>query len=265
MKRIIYVGLLLFFINLQGQELFALTEPASTMSKGSVSVRFSNAIYKRIDGSGYNHFFMPKLMWGVHKRLIVNASLFASTRSDQIKYEGVSIYSKYRFFSVDDLRSHFRMAGFARYSVNNTIVNQEEIDITRYNSGYELGLIATQLLNKIAISSSLSFKKALNNNAGNIFPAEQGSYATNFSLSFGKLIHPVKYDNFKQTNINLMLEFLGQTINQNGKSYLDVAPTIQFIVKSQTRIDLGVKKEILSSMTRISPNGIFLNLEHTFF
>jgi hypothetical protein len=27
-----------------------------------------------------------------------------------------------------------------------------------------------------------------------------------------------------------MLEFVGQTINENGKSYLDVVPAIQFIL-----------------------------------
>jgi hypothetical protein len=39
-------------------------------------------------------------------------------------------------------------------------------------------------------------------------------------LSFGKLMYPKKYTSFKQTNINLMVEFVGQTINENGKSYL---------------------------------------------
>jgi hypothetical protein len=49
-------------------------------------------------------------------------------------------------------------------------------------------------------------------------------------------MYPKKYTNYKQTNINLMVEFVGQTINENGKSYLDVVPAIQFIINSQARL-----------------------------
>ena len=62
-----------------------------------------------------------------------------------------------------------------------------------------------------------------------------------------------------------MLEFVGKTINENGRSYLDVAPVIQFIFNSQARLDLGYRKELISSMTRSSSDGIYFNLYYTFF
>ena len=133
------------------------------------------------------------------------------------------------------------------------------------NTGFETGLVATKLIKKVAISSSLSFEKAFDNQPNYSFPSELGNNATNYSLSFGKLMYPKKYTSFKQTNINFMVEFVGQTINENGKSYLDVVPAIQFIFNSQARLDLAYRRELMSSMMRTAPNGIYLNLEYNFF
>jgi len=120
------------------------------------------------------------------------------------------------------------------------------------------------LINKTALSASISYERAFNNQ-GNIFPDEWSNSAMNYTFSVGQLMYPKKYTNFKQTNINAMLELLGQRLNQNGKSYLDVVPSIQFIVNSQARIDLAYRRQIYSDMERISANSILLKLEYTFF
>lgn len=78
-------------------------------------------------------------------------------------------------------------------------------------------------------------------------------------------MYPKKYTSFKQTNINFMLEFMGQTINENGHSSLDVVPAVQFIINSQARIDLAYRQELMSSMFRTAPNGVYLNLEYNFY
>ena len=78
-------------------------------------------------------------------------------------------------------------------------------------------------------------------------------------------MYPNKYKSYKQTNINLMMEFMGQTLNQNGKSFLDVVPSLQFIINSQARIDVEYVKEIYSNMLRTAPNGLYLKLEYSFF
>ncbi|HRI22399.1 MAG TPA: hypothetical protein PLA68_15665, partial [Panacibacter sp.] len=76
---------------------------------------------------------------------------------------------------------------------------------------------------------------------------------------------PKEYISYKQTNMNLMVELLGQTLGSNGKSYLDAAPSLQFIVNSQARIDIGYRRQLYSSMYRHSPNGLQLRLEYLFF
>ena len=62
-----------------------------------------------------------------------------------------------------------------------------------------------------------------------------------------------------------MFEVLGQTLNQNGKSFLDIAPSLQFIILSQARIDLAYRQQLYSSMLRTAPNGIYLKMEYIFF
>ena len=163
-------------------------------------------------------------------------TIFNSNRNGNFEFSGANIYSKYRFFSSDDLNSHFRMAAYGRYSFNNADIHQEQIEILGHNTGFEGGFVATKLIKKLAISSSISFEKAFDNKPDYPFPNDMGDNATNYTLSFGKLMYPKKYTSFKQTNINLMVEFVGQTINENGKSYLDVVPAIQFIFNSQENL-----------------------------
>jgi hypothetical protein len=156
------------------------------------------------------------------------------------------------------------LAAYGRLSTNNAPVYQEEIETMGMNSGYETGIIATKLINKTAISTAISYERALNNNT-NEFPEIQSNSAINYSLSIGQLLHPKKYTSFKQTNINAMVEFLGQRLNENGKSFLDVVPSLQFIINSQARIDLAYRHQIYSDMNRMSSNSVLVKLEYTFF
>ena len=265
MKQLFWLFLLLISFQIKAQELFVFTEPASNMPSNSIGIRLGQSLLNEQIKSGYNYHLMPEIMWGVNKNLMVHATAFVSNRNRSLVTEGGSFYAKYRFFSVDDFHSHFRLAAFGRYSFNNADIHQEEIETMGHNTGFETGIIATQLINKLAISSSISFEKALDNKPNYPYPASQSDNATNYTLSFGKLVYPKKYTSFKQTNINLMIEFLGQTLNKNGKSFLDVAPSIQFIINSQARIDLAYKQELYNSMVRSAPNGFYLKLEYTFF
>ena len=249
----------------KGQELFVMTDPASNVPAGSLGIRMSNSSFKEVFKEGYNYHLMPEVTYGVNKNLMVRTSAFISNRSNSLYAEGANIFAKYRFFSMDDLHSHFRMAAFARYSMNRADIHQEQIEIMGHNTGYEAGVVATQLTHKLAISTSASFEKATDNNPNYEYPVTQGNSATNYTLSFGRLMYPKKYTSFKETNINLMLEIVGQTINGNGKTFVDVVPSVQFIFNSQGRIDLAYRREIYSSMLRSAPNGVYLNFEYTFF
>lgn len=265
-----FIILLMIFLvqQLKSQELFVVTEPASNVPAGSVGFKLGQSRMKEKFEAGFNYHMMPEITWGINKNLMVRAAGFISNRSSiskDLKTEGGSIYAKYRFLSTDDFHTHFRMAVFGRYSINNADIHQEEIETMGHNSGYEVGLVATKLIKKVAVSSSISLEKAQDNQPDYPFPDSQSNLALDYTLSFGKLMYPSKYSDFKQTNINLMLELAGQTLNENQRSFLDVIPSIQFIMNSQARIDIGYKQQIYSSMLRSAPNGVYLNLQYTFF
>jgi hypothetical protein len=265
MKKFLILISLFLIQEITAQELFVVTDPASNVPAGSLGVRMGQSLFKEQYKSGYNYHLMPEVTWGINKNLMARTSAFVSNRSNQLVTEGASFYTKYRFLSTDDLHSHFRMAAFGRYSFNNADIHQEQIEIMGHNTGFETGIVATRLIKKVAISSSISFEKAFDNKPDHRFPASQSDNATNYTLSIGRLMYPKKYTDFKQTNINTMVEFVGQTLNENGKSYLDVVPSIQFIINSQARIDVAYRQELYSSMLRSAPNGFYLNLEYTFF
>jgi hypothetical protein len=265
MKKTMLVFCIFFALQAKAQELFVMTEPASNMPAGAIGVRAMNSFMFEKDGT-LNYHVMPELMWGASQKWMFHLQSFHSNRSiGSFKTEGGSLYAKYRFFSSDDIHKHFRMAAYGRYSVNNADIHQDEIETMGHNTGFEGGIVATKLVNKVAISSSFSFEKALNNLANNKFPTAQSNNATNYTLSVGKLMYPKKYTNLKQTNINLMCEFLGQTLNTNGKSNLDIIPSLQFIIRSQARIDIAYRKQMYSAMTRTAPNGFIIKVEYTFF
>ena len=69
-----------------------------------------------------------------------------------------------------------------------------------------MGIIATKLASKVAISSVASFKKATDNgNNDKFIYGSINSKAVNFSLSIGKLMLSKEYRSYRQTNINWMM------------------------------------------------------------
>ena len=248
------------------QELFSVTEPASNRAAGSIGFRIDNTIMDELNTSRINYHLIPELLVGVSKRLMINGAAFFSNRSDVFKAEGAGLYAKYRFLSHDGMQKHFRMAAFSRLSTNNSDIHQEELDMNGHNTGMEIGVVATKLVRKVALSSSVSFVKATDNGSNNKFIyGRQNSKAVNYTLSIGKLMLPKEYQAYRQTNINLMLELLGQVNTGSGKYYVDIAPSVQMIVNSQSRIDIGYRRQLRSDMTRTAPNGFFIRLEHNLF
>ncbi len=246
------------------QELYVFTEPASNMPTGSTGIRVTNTLAKQKFEPGYNYHLLPELMIGVSKNLMLHADAYLSNRVNGFNAEGFGVYGKYRFLSNDAVHSHYRMAAFGRVSYNTSDIHQQEIEINGHNSGFETGIIATQLLHKVALSSTVSYEQAMNNN-GNKFPADQSTNAINYSFSFGKLMLPGTYRDYRQTNMNFMTELLAQTLVQNGRSYLDIAPSLQFIFNSQARLDIGYRRQLYSSMYRTAPDVFLLRMEYLFF
>lgn len=258
--------LLCFVQKIHAQELFAYTEPASNMATKSVGLRLNNYWMNVPNTSGHQYLLIPEIMVGASKKLMVHADVFTSNQHQSgLGLNGGSLYAKYRFYSNDDVQKHFRLAAFGRISVNNLPIEQEEINLYGQNSGFDGGIVATQLLHKVAISSSISLEHAFDNSDNNKFPAVQNANAVNYTFSVGKLVLPKSYTNFKQTNLNLMLEILGQTNLGNGRSYLDIAPVAQFIFNSKTRVDIGYRQQLYTSLIRGMNNGFLLRIEYNLF
>ena len=219
-----------------------------------------------INSSKINYHLIPELMIGISRKLMISGNVFFSNRSEAFRGEGGSVYMKYRFLSNDAIQKHFRMAGFGRISYNNSDIHQEEINMNGHNTGTEVGVVATQLLRKVALSSGISFLKAVDNGNNNKFIyGLKESKAINYTFSIGKLMLPKEYNNYRQTNFNLMVEFLNQVNVGSGKYYMDIAPSVQMIFNSQSRVDIGYRKELSSTMLRTAPNGFYIRLEHNFF
>lgn len=265
MNKIFLGVFLIIHLTAFSQELFVFTEPASNMPAKSLGIRVMNGLMFESDGK-LNYHNMPELMWGINKKWMVHVQGFISNRQEGgVEAEGGSVYAKYRFFSEDDVQSHFRMALYGRYSLNRADIHQQELETMGHNTGYEGGFIATKLLHKVALSSSISYEKALDNKPDYKFPATESNRALNYTLSVGKLMLPKVYANYNQVNVNLMIELLGQRLNGNKKSFLDIGPAIQFIIKSQARVDLGYRRQIYSTMERTAPNGWVIKFEYSFF
>lgn len=246
------------------QELFSYTEPASNMAKRSVGLRMTNWLMNDVSEKKTNYHLIPEVMWGASKKVMIHADAFVSNRVDGLTVEGVGAYAKYRFLSIDHVHRHLRLAAFGRATTNNAAVHQEEIGTYGHNTGYQLGLVGTQLLHKTALSVTGYYERALNN-GNNEFPATFANNDVSYILSVGHLILPVHYSNYKQTNFNVMAEVLGQVQPESGRQYIDIAPSAQFIFNSQTRVDIGYRYELYSNMKRTAPNGLLIRVEHLLY
>jgi hypothetical protein len=249
----------------KAQELFVYTEPASNMPAHTLGLRASNWIMDERDADRINYHFIPEAMWGVNKHLMLHVEGFFSNRNRGFEAEGAGLYAKYRFFTRDTLYRHFRMAAFGRITTNNAPIHQEEITINGHNSGYGLGLIATQLLHRQALSASVWMEHAMDNYGGNEYPAVQPRDALNLALSTGRLFYPKHYTGYGNINVNGMIEVLGQQLLGSDKRYVDLAPSVQLIFNSQTRVDIGYRFELWGNMERTAPNGLLLRVEHVLF
>ncbi len=261
------LGLIFIFQHIYAQELFVFTEPASNMATSSAGIRANNYFMKESNSSKTDYHLVPELMYGASKKLMLHGELFFSNRSSQnLAFEGGAVYGKYRFYSMDEVHSHFRMAVFGRYSINNSAIGQEAINLNGDNSGYETGIIITKLLNKFAFSGTASFLYAMDNGGDNKFfyPGGQRN-GIGYTLSAGKLLLPKEYTSYRQTNLNAMIELLGQFNTGSSRGYLDVAPSLQLIINSVARIDIGERMKLSGKLQRTAPGGTFIRLEYNLF
>ncbi len=265
----------------QAQELYVQTEPASNMPANSIGVRLTNKFYPMDHASYTGYRLQPELMFGISKKLMVHASgYFGNVMENRFKAEGASLYAKYRFLSNDDMHSHFRMAAFVKGSIINNAYappmgadhdhtaeafNNQDLDLDGMTSGVSAGVIATQLVHKLAISGSLAYDRYMNNTKHNLPYVSRN--ALNYSLSAGYLLLPRKYKSYKQTNVNLYVELLGKSNLDQFRSgyYVDVAPAVQLIINSNSRIDLSYRTQLFGDMARMMDRSFLVRYEYNLY
>jgi len=267
--KIYLVCLALSFSSLMNaQELYVFSEPASNMPAHSVSGK----LYGSFMGPQSWHTqdmqrYTAEAMFGINKKLMVHTgTTFSNMHTDDLRWESVYFYTKYRFLSFDEVHKHFRMAVFGEGSYSKAPFHNDEVSLQGDKSGVQLGLIGTQLLNKLAISGTVSHTQVLHEsrNSNVIYVPERIYQTLNYSLSAGYLLLPKEYTNYKQLNVNLYTELIGQKSLDRDVFYLDLAPAVQFIFNSNFKINIGYRFQLDGDMYRMADKSLLVSIERTF-
>ena len=263
-KTSLLAGGTLFLLNANAQELFIFTEPASNMPSHSISGKVTGKYSKHPEATNYMQRYAPEIMFGLNKKWMAHfSSTFSDMYSKNVRWESVKTYLKYRFLSNDEVHKHFRMAGFGEYSYSRNTAIYDDISIDGDQSGFQGGLIMTQLWNKLAVSSTISYLQTIKNKNIEIDVFIPGK-SFNYTVSAGYLVFPFNYTSFKQTNFNVYAELLGQRALDMKKYVVDFAPGIQFIFNSNAKLNIGYRYQISGNMYRMAEKSWLVSFERTF-
>ena len=262
--RIFLVLFLSFIPSLSSaQELYINTEPASLIPKGTKVVRLNhNSIFLNgtniMGGIGNAIIMSPSISYGLSKKIMVSGSFqFSNKPYEQdmmpnFGFSGFKLYSKQRILTTDKQKYHTRLSSFIKYSYHDNKFMKDNLDIELQDTGFEFGIIGTQLINKLAISVTSAVTRISNIDekytSGSTVKWQKINLNTiQNSISAGYLLFPRKYKSYKQTNFNLYLEYLTNTIltrnfpDRYHKFSSTLAPGIQFILLSRSRLDFSYK------------------------
>lgn len=268
MKKISFVLFVFFAGRLPAQELYVFTEPASNMPAHSISLKLTDHfvtndnIYDR-----FSHRLMPQVMFGISKKFMFHlGGTISNMHTPDFRYESLNFYAKYRFLSKDEIHKHFRMAVFTEASATKAPFHYDEITLMGDKDGIDLGLIATQLWHKLAVSATVTHTQVLDKsrNSKVIYVPSRNYQAMNYSLSAGYLVLPKEYTDYKQTNLNLYLEILAQQTLDRQTHYIDMAPALQLIFNSNAKLNIGYRFQAAGNMNRMANNSWLISFERTF-
>ena len=248
------------------QELYVYSEPASNMPSHSLSAKLS--FNSGNNNSDRGRRYTGELMFGFNKNFMMHIGTTVSNmHTANTRWESVYAYGKYRFLSNDDVHKHFRMAAFGEITKSRNEYHYDEVSIQGDRSGVQLGVIATQLINKFAASATVSHTQAFDPSRKNksLYSPERTYQSMNYSLSAGLLLLPREYKNYNQLNMNLYAELLGQKTFERGLHFMDLAMALQFIFNSNTKLNLGYRTQLNGNQRRGMTEGALVSLEHTFF
>jgi hypothetical protein len=269
MKKNIILIAIFYSTIVKGQELYVYSEPASNMPAHSLSAKISSNFIGKQQGNE-NRFmqrYTPELMFGINKKWMVHiGGTFADMHTRNFRWESVYVYGKYRFLSKDELHSHFRMAVFADASHTRSPFHFDEVSLQGDKSGMQLGLITTQLWNKLAVSGTVSHTQVLGSaRTSKVLYIPSRIFQTmNYSLSAGYLVLPFEYTDYKQTNLNIYAEALAQQSLDRKAYYVDLAPAVQLIFNSNAKLNIGYRFQLGGDMQRMTESSWLISFERTF-
>ena len=263
-KSLIYLSLVLLSISVKAQELYVFSEPASNMPANTFAPRMKAVIGKRENTSAFQRY-NPELQFGLSKKFMLHGGVtFSNMMFENVQWEGAYLYGKYRFYSSDKLHQHFRMAAFGEIGYSRNEMMNDEVSARGDNTALDIGLIATQLKNKFVVSATTSYLKVLDKNLDEMHH-ETVDEAINYSLSAGYLVLPLEYTSYDQLNLNLYAEVLGQRTFGKKSYFIDVAPAIQFIFNSNSKLNVGYRFQVAGDALRGVEKSFLVSFEHTFF
>ncbi|MBC7827287.1 MAG: hypothetical protein H7122_06055 [Chitinophagaceae bacterium] len=268
LRSLLYALPILFTNTSSGQELYVYTEPASNMPANSISAKINGMFSNDNHSKRTLQRYAPEVMIGLSKKWMVHGIVtFSNMHQDKFIFESSKLYAKWRFFSVDDVHKHFRMAAFGAISYSRNHLNFNEINLSGDQSGAQFGIIATQLWNKLAISASASINEIIHKYRWDKFHSGLHVFESfNYSLSTGYLLLPFEYRDYQQTNLNLYLELLSSTNIgwPQERYYMDLAPAIQLIFNSTDKLNLGYRFQIAGDIYRMANKSLMISYEHIF-
>lgn len=266
MKRLLFIINFFLFSGstaVFSQELFVSTEPASNMPARSIAAKL-NTEFVQPGSDNIQVRLSPEIQLGLHKNLMLHtATGFSDMYSSGLRWESVRLYAQYRFLSKDDVQKHFRMAAFAKAAYSRSNSPFDEINLGGDQSGIQGGIIATHLLHKLALSTTLSLLQSLDEKPEALIEAPSNS-ALGYTFSAGYLLLPRIYKNYKQTNFNIYAELTGQQSLDKKQSFIDLAPAVQFIFNSRSKLSIGYRFQLSGSMNRMAETAWMISFDTLF-
>ena len=252
----------------KSQELYVFSEPASNMPAKSMSLKLGGMYGKGVHSNRVLQRYMPEVMFGLSKNWMIHTSLtFSDMHQPKFIFESARLYAKWRFFSLDEIHKHFRLAAFGAATYSRNHLDHNEINLSGGDqNGIQAGLIATQLWNKLAVSGTVSINEVLDKERRkNISNGQYAFSSINYSLSAGLLVLPVEYTSYQQTNLNVYIEMLGsRNINRlYDRYYIDLAPAMQLIFNSNGKLNLGYRFQLAGDIYRLMDKSFYISYEHT--